>query len=142
MASAASTSSGRAEQPAAASDSCSNAEQPVTSLRSAGQPATPPHFKIVSIRHVQLWLADESMAQCSSADVQRLREAAAVLSRPKPRQEDVRPLQKTWQVTQQIGTKKRPLGDVVQEFRDKVISAAKKLQQQLSDSAEQPAFTL
>ena len=106
MASAASSSSGRAEQPAAASSSCNNAKQAVTSLRSAGQPATPLRFKIVSIRDVQHWLADESIASCSSADVHRIREAAAVLSHPKPRQADVRPLQSKWQVAQQIGKKR------------------------------------
>ena len=35
--------------------------------------------------------------------------------------------------------KPRPLGDVLQEFRDKVIKAASKLQEELSASAEQPA---
>ena len=33
-----------------------------------------------------------------------------------------------------------PLPEVIQEFRDKVIKAAQKLQQQLADSAEQPAL--
>ena len=44
MASAASSSSGRAEHPAAASSSCSSAEQPATSLRSAEPPASPGHL--------------------------------------------------------------------------------------------------
>ena len=124
--------SGGAEQPASRiSEPASSAAQP------ASASSTPSQLKIVSIRDVQLWL---SIAKCSSADVQRIREAAAVLSRPKPRQEDVRPLQKKWQVPQTIGSKWRPLGDVVEEFRDKVINAAKKLQQELSDSAEQPAL--
>ena len=133
MSSLASSSSGRAEQPASASSS--------SLLRSAEQPATPSHLKILSIRDVQHWLADESIARCSSADVQRIREAAAVLSRPKPRKEDVRPLQRKWQVRQQTkGKKPRPLGEVLKEFQDKVIHAAQKLQQQLSDSAERPAL--
>ena len=140
MASAASSSSGRAEQSAAASSSCSSAEQPATSLRSAEQPATPPHFKIVSIRDVQRWLAKEPIASCSSADVQHIREAAAVLSHPKPRQEDVRPLQSKWKVRQTKGKKLRTLREQLKEFQDKVINAAKKLQQQLSDSAERPAL--
>jgi hypothetical protein len=100
MSSVASSSSGRAEQPAAASSSSNSAEQPIASLRSAEQPATPSHLKILSIRDVQRWLADEPIASCSSADVQRIREAAAVLSHPKPRKDDVRPLQSKWQVTQ------------------------------------------
>ena len=132
MSSLASSSSGRAEQPASASSS--------SLLRSAEQPATPPHWKILSIRDVQHWLADVSIASCSSADVQRIREAAAVLSPPKPRKEDVQPLQSKWQVRQQTkGKKPRPLGEVLKEFQDKVIHAAQKLQQQLSDSAERPA---
>ena len=133
MSSLASSSSGRAEQPASASSS--------SLLRSAEQPATPSHLKILSIRDVQHWLADESIASCSSADVQRIREAAAVLSRPKPKQEDVEPLQSKWKVRQQKkGKKRRPLGEVLKEFQDKVIHAAQKLQQQLSDSAERPAL--
>ena len=119
----ASSSSGRPEQPASAS-------------------RTPSQLKIVSIRDGQLWLADESIANCSSADVQRIREAAAVLSRPKPRQEDVEPLQSKWQERQQTkGKKRRRLGEVLKEFQDKVINAAQKLQQQLSDSAEPVSYT-
>ena len=89
---AASSSSGRAEQPAAAAASSSHS--------SAERPATPSHFKISSIRDVQRWVAEEPIASCSSADAQRIREAVAVLSRPKPKQEDVRPLQSKWQVAQ------------------------------------------
>jgi len=102
MSSVASSSSGRAEQPAAASSSSNSAEQPTASLRSAEQPATPSHLKILSTRDVQRWLADEPIASCSSADVQRIREAAGVLSHPKPGQEDVRLLQNKWQVKQTI----------------------------------------
>ena len=123
MSSLASSSSGRAEQPASASSS--------SLLRSAEQPATPSHLKILSIRDVQHWLADESIASCSSADVQRIREAAAVLSHPKPRQKDVRPLQNKWQVAQQKDKKPRPLEEVLREFQGKVIKAAQKLQQEL-----------
>ena len=120
MSSLASSSSGRAEQPDAAS--CSSL------LRKAEQPATPSHLKILSIRDAPHWLADESMARCSSADVQRIREAAAVLSHPKPRQEDVRPLHSKWQVNRTKDNKPRPLAEVLKEFRDKVINAAQKLQ--------------
>ena len=98
MSSAASSSSGRAEQPAAAFSSSSSAEQAATSLRSAGQLATPSRLKILCSRDDQRWLADELITSCSSADVQRIREAVAVLSHPKPRKEDVRPLQSKWQV--------------------------------------------
>ena len=92
MSSLASSSSGRAEQPASASSS--------SLLRSAEQPATPSHLKISSIRDVQRWMAKEPIASCSTADAQRIREAVSVLSRSKPRKEDVRPLQSKWQVAQ------------------------------------------
>jgi hypothetical protein len=106
ISSAASSSSGRAEQPAAASSSFSSAEQPSSSLRSAEQPATPSHFQILSIRDVQRWLHVETVASCSSADMERIREAAAVLSRPKPRKEEVQPLQSKWQVARLKDKKK------------------------------------
>ena len=71
--------------------------------------------------------------------MERLKEAAAVLSRSKPRQEDVRDLQNDWQVAQRKHQKPIPLPEVIQEFRGKIIKAAQKLQQQLLDSAEPPA---
>ena len=135
LSSAAPSSSGRTEPPS----SSSSAEQPATSLRSAEQPATPSHLKILSIHDVQRWLAEEHVASCTNAGAQRIREAVAVLSRPKPRKEDVQPLQSKWQVAQQTKKKPRPLGEVLQEFRCKVIKAANKLQEELSASAEQPA---
>jgi len=100
-------------------------------------------LKIFSIRDVQRWLAEESIASCSSADLQRIREAVAVLTSGKkeqPRKEDVQPLlgPKNWDVAQRKDKKPRPLGDMLQDFQGKVIKAAQKLQQQLSDSAEQP----
>ena len=96
LSSAAPSSSSRAEPPS----SSSSAEQPATSLRSAEQPATPSRLKILSIRDVQRWLAEEPIANCSGANAQRIRQAVAVLSRPKPRKEDVRPLQSKWRVAQ------------------------------------------
>ena len=140
LSTAASSSSGgaalrSAEQPA----SLRSAEQPATSLRSAEQPATPSHLQILSIRDVQRWLAEEPIASCSSADMQRIREAVAVLSLPKPRQADVRPLQSKWQVARKKHNKERPLGDVIKNLESKVIEAVQKLQRQLAGSAEQPA---
>ena len=93
------------ERPAAASSSSSSAEQPAISLRSVEKPG----FHLDSIRDVQRWLAEEHIASCTGADIQRIREAVAVLSRPKPRQEDVQPLQRKWQVAQQQEDKKRRL---------------------------------
>ena len=147
MSSGASSSSARARPPAAVFSSVGNADQPATSLRSAEPPATPCHLKILSIRDVQRWLAEERIASCSSADMQRIREAVAVLSSPKPRKVDVRPLQSKWQVAQskrkwQVagGTKSRPLEEVLREFQGKVIKAAQELQQELADSAEKPVL--
>ena len=131
ISSAASSSCGRAEQAAAASSSCSSAEQPSTSLRSAEQPATPSQVQILSIRDVQRWLAVETVASCSSADMERIREAAAVLSRPKPGRGDVQPLQRQWQVTQKKDQKPIPLAEMLDEFRGKVIKAAQELQLKL-----------
>ena len=63
--------------------------------------------------------------------MERIREAAAVLSRPKPRKEDVQPLQSKWQVAQKKDKKPRPLPEVLDEFQGKVIKAAKELQLKL-----------
>ena len=113
--SAVSSSSGGAEQSAISSSLAGS---------SAEQPATPFHLKLSSIWDVQRWMAEEPIASCSSADMQRLREAVAVLSRPQPRKEDVRPLQNKWHVAQKTKKKPRRLGDVLQEFQGKVIKAA------------------
>ena len=101
MSSAASSSSARAGPPAGVSSSVGSGEQPATSTRSAEPLATPCHLKILSIRDVQRWLAEEHAASCNSAEAHRIREAVAVLSRPKPRKEDVQPLQPKWQVAQE-----------------------------------------
>ena len=115
ISSAASSSSGRAGRPAAASSS-------------AEQPAIPSHLKLSSIRDVQRWLAEEPIASCSIADAQRIREAVAVLSHPKPRQDAVRPLQSKWQLARTKHKKPRPLEEVLKEFQSKVIQAAQKLE--------------
>ena len=93
------------------------------------------------MRDVQRWLAEQPIASCHSADMERLREAAAVLSRPKPRKEDVRELQNDWQVAQKKHRKPIPLPEVIQDFRGKIIKAAQNLQQQLLSSAERPMLT-
>ena len=87
-------------QPAAASSSVGSAEQPATLHRSAEPSASRCHLKILSIGDVSRWLAEERIASCSSADMQRIREAVVVLLPAKPRKEDVRPLLSKWQVTQ------------------------------------------
>ena len=132
MSSAASSSSATAEPHATMSSSFSSAEQPVASL----------HLKISSIRDVQRWLAEEHVASWRSVDVQRIREAVAVLAHPKPRQADVRPLQNKWQVAQKKNKASRQLGGVVDEFKGKVIKAEQNLQQQqqLAGRAQQPVI--
>ena len=148
--SAASRNSGSAVQPGvastsgstAASSSSGNAERVANvSARSssAALPATLSQSKILSMQDVQRWLAEPHIVRCHSADLERLKEAAAVLSRSKPRQEDVRDLQNDWQVASKKHQKPIPLPEVIQEFRGKIIKAAQKLQQQLLDSAEPPA---
>ena len=131
VAPAASSSSGSAARPAtiAAPSSSGSAER-----------AAPSKQQSITIIHgIQRWLAEDHVASCTSADAQRIREAVAVLSRPKPRQKDVRPLQGKWLVAQKQNDKPRPLADVIQEFQRRVIKAAQTLQLELSDSAEQPA---
>ena len=80
-----------------------------------------PSEGISSIPNVQRWLAEEPIAKCNRADVQLIREAVAVLSFPKPRQEDVRPLQSKWQVAQKKDKQPRPSEEVLHEFKGKVI---------------------
>ena len=84
----------------ASSSSCGT-EQPATLLCSAEQPA----WKTASMRDVQRWLAADHVAGCSG--VKRIEGAVAVLSRPLPRKEDVRPLQSKWQVAQQKNRKQK-----------------------------------
>ena len=62
-----------------------------------------------------------------------------MLSRTSPRQEDVKPLLRKWGVAQMRNRTLIPLPEMVQEFRGKVVEAARKRQQQLLDSAERPA---
>ena len=124
LSSTAASSSARAEL----ASSSSSGEHSLTASGNAEQSATPCQLKISSIRDVQRWLAKEPIASCSSADMQRIREAAAVLSHPKPKQEDVRPLQSKWQVARKKDKEPRPLGEVLHEFQGKVIKAAQKLQ--------------
>ena len=136
----ASSSSDKAERPASvASGSASSAEQPAILPSSAAQPGLPSYSKTSSIRDVQRWLAQEPIVNCNSAVVQRVRKAVAVLSQPKPRQEDVQPLQCEWRVAQKSNKKRKLLAVVIQECQEQVINAAKKLQQQLPELVQHPA---
>ena len=62
-----------------------------------------------------------------------------MLSPSKPRLEDVRPLLNKWQVAQKKDKKPRPLQDVIQDFRNKVVEAAQRLQRQPADRSAQAA---
>jgi hypothetical protein len=113
--SAASSSSGSAARPAstAAPSSSASAERPGTSTTFSNQ------VSITTLLSVQLWLAEDHIATCTSAEIQRIREAVGVLSRSKPRQEDLAPLFPKWQVSRWQSKKSRPLADMVQEFQGK-----------------------
>ena len=98
LTSSASSNLGRAEQSDTASSSAGRVEESSISLCSAEQPVISRRLKMSSIRDVLAWLNGEHVASCSSAQAQRVREAVALLSQPKPKQEDVRPLQSKWKV--------------------------------------------
>ena len=114
-----------------------------TRAPSAVQPALLQQPKMSSIGDVHRWLAEEHVATCTNTDAQRIREAGDVLrSAPMPSQKDVRPLQSKWQVPQTTKDKKaRPLPDVIQDLKSRVVEAAQELQRQLAGSAVQPAPT-
>ncbi len=144
--SAASSSSGRAEQPAITSlPAGSNAEQPA---RNAVQLAN----ALRSIADVDSWLKSNAVALGSSAEVMRIKEVVDCLStKPKPRQEAVEQFFKPWSVQQFIKKSRRPLSELIKELSDKVVKAAARLQANLysaagsaaqpaSSSAEQPAL--
>ena len=123
--SAASASSGRAEQPAGYT----------SEEHDVGGSAAQPALQLRSIVDVQRWLATEHCS-ASSAEVQRVREAAKILASPKPRQEDIRDLQSpsNWNVAGKRAGKPRPLADVIEDLKCKVLEAARKLQRQLTES--------
>ena len=139
MRSAGASSSSSAERPANVLARSSGVGESAIPSSSAEQPATSSDLKIICIRDVQRWLASEAIARYSTADLESIREAAAALSTPKPRQEDVRTFLKKWQVGPQRDKKHYEL---LQEFQSKVIKAAQKLQQQLLDSAAQAASSM
>ena len=136
MRSAGVSSSSSAERPANVPARPSAAGESAIPFSSAEQPATSSDLKITCIRDVQRWLASEAIARYSTADLESIREAAAALSTPKPRQEHVRPFMERWQLGP---CRAKTHYEMVQEFKGKVIKAAQKLQQQLRDSVAQSA---
>ena len=142
--SAAPSSSGRAAPPAAASSSCSHAAS--SNSGSAAQPAreaAQPVKALRSITDVQRWLKSNEVALSSSAEAMRIGEvvdALSTLSKAKSRQKAIEHFFNPWGVQQRIKKDRRPLPELIEELNKKVIDAAKKLQQQLPDSAERPAL--
>ena len=134
LSSAASSSSGRAEQPAAplrgaeqsaSSSSSGRAVQSATASSNAERPGTAsPLLKISSIQDVQCWLARSSAT--SHADIERIREAVAVLSRPKPRKEDVQPLQPKWQIARQRNRQIRKQGCWGRSWQSSRVKSSKR----------------
>ena len=149
LASQDSTAPGRVEQPAAASGSAVRPAGLTSDARDI-QPVSAawPALQLRSMRDVQRWLATQWVPTGHSRDTscyfsaegQRLREAADILARPKPRKEDIRHLQKpsNWNVKQAVANESRPLTDVIEELKHKVLEGARRLQS-ASGSAEQPA---
>ena len=65
----------------------------------------------------------------SNLDIGLVKEAVTVLSRaPRPRQEEVRPLQSKWGIARNREGMPRLLLDVIQELEQKVVNAAHMLQ--------------
>ena len=135
--------SSSAEQPASLGEEGS-AAQPV--LHGEGGSAAQPVLQMRSVADVQRWLDTQCLSEYS---LQHLREAVAILRHPKPRQEEVQRLQSpsNWNVPQKRAQKKRPLPEIIEELKRKVLEAARKLHTQsaqinssASGSAEQPAF--
>ena len=122
--SAVSSSSGSAEQPAIINSIAgSSAEQLVCET---AQPVK----ALRSITDVQWWLKNNEAVLSSSAEAMRIREVAEALStKPKPRRETVERFFKPWGVPQLIKKKHRPLSELIEELKTKVIVTAKELQQ-------------
>ena len=81
----------------------------------------------MSINALTVWLkaqGDES----SSPELRRLRAAVAVLAqKPKPKQEDVRPLCSAWDVQREDRQKDRPLPTLIAELRQAVLAEGTRL---------------
>ena len=93
------------------------------------------------LKDVRLWLATPEVLN-GSLDVSAFKEALTVLARvPKPRKEEVRPLQSKWDVARRHEGKERPLPDVIRELEQKVVNAAHQLANSVPASAAQPAAT-
>ena len=80
--------------------------------------------KLECLKDVRRWMATPEILN-SNLDIGPIKEAVTVLSRaPRPKQEDVQPLQSKWGVAQRKEGKRRPLAEVVGEVEQRVVSAA------------------
>ena len=128
-------SSGSAAQPARTASATASNDAARQGSGSAEQPAV----KLECLQEVRRWLATEEVVS-SNLDTGPVREAVAVLTRtPRPRQQEVQPLQNKWGVAQQHRRKRRPLPEVISECERKVVQAAQKLQQQLASNPGKPS---
>ena len=97
--------------------------------------------KPLCISDVKSWLALEPFASCRSEEKQRIEEAVEVLSKRKPKREELRSLASlsNWKVSLKKNRDTRKDDDVRSELEGKVIQAAEALKKQLADSAGQPS---
>ena len=103
----------------------------------AGQPAV----KLECLKDVRRWMTTPEVVN-SNLDIGLVKEAVTVLSRaPRPRQEEVRPLQSKWGIARNREGMPRLLLDVIQELEQKVVNAAHRLANSVTSSAAQPAAT-
>ena len=105
---------------AKASPPSSSAAQPDANVSSSS--AAQPARQLSTISAVLRWLSTLT-EQTASARLKDIRAAAEVLETPKPRQQDVGPLCKTWSVKQKNGKQNRALPEITRDLREKVIDA-------------------
>jgi len=96
-----------------------SAEQLANPIRNGNQH----HFHIACMSDVQRWLTEEHVVKCSNVDAQRIRQAMAVLSQQRVKQQDMRPLLHEWQVRQKRDKKDRQLSEMIQECQSKVVNS-------------------
>ena len=118
----ASASSSSAVQPARTAGASASSDAAQHYAGSAAQPAR----QLSTISAVLRWLGTLT-EQTASARLKDIKAAAEVLQTPKPRQQDVGPLCKTWSVKQKDGKQKRALPEIIRDLREKVIDASSEL---------------
>jgi len=130
----ASSSSGSAAESASITSFVgSNAECYATNSSRDGSSAEQPvRQSLRSITDVQLWLKNDEVVLTSSAEATRISAVVDALStKPHPRHQAIACFFKPWGVQQFIKNHRMPLAELIEELIEKVVDAAKKLQQQL-----------